>query len=1151
MMEDAGADFFNQIEEEEEFCCNRVRKCHPLLSSSGILQPTPLAPPFSSSSSSSSTNLSNPPAAPGNPVQRCPLPPSPSSSSSSLSSSSSSKSNPPAAVPRNPTVSNPNFFHLNVSESISTKSLGLRPTIIPSLSKDAEETGVMFLLPSSPQVTITTALSDHSGPNNVAIGTMTVSPSSSNDVIIPPLKCASEIVASVESWQKTMVELVVENEQLRKQVQHLRKVLDDKETACQSAGKTRELCLDEEANNNFGLKTHLSRDDDDEVHICSLKRDFTKDLHTQQQEAFSGREHLKLSSASSEQGEQHGNNNSYEDVKLVLERMCGIESLLSMISNHVPIIIISHCDANLRYTYIKFVHKPLEHVCSQDILGLKDVDLVGVIPGALEMMEMKKEVLCTGIANRRELNIEVEADDGVGARLLVIACEPLFGNEGGVLGVATALIDVTEQAMLRERLAQMKDEVAKREVTEKKLRHAIAAADEAMEAKNSFLAVMSHEIRTPLNGVLGMAQILATTPLNSEQKELVDAMVFSGDVLLAIISDILDLSKVEAGTMELEEQGLNPRDIVKHVVRTAIAATRERNISIQAIVADDVPTLVIGDPLRIKQVITNLVFNAVKFTKRGYVKVRLRVVNHPKTSAPTQCLDNLSSFSEGYDSDHILENSVKPAAAASSSTHLALGKVDRKEISPEVRFSEQMNTVEWNPLLEGGRRDIPEDILLTVEEDKAEEQQQLLSDPNPTTSNAEGSPDIWLQYEIEDTGIGIPKGAFPLLFEKFTQVHSSTTRKYGGTGLGLAICKQLVQLMGGQILAQSEEGKGSTFTFTVRCKCPTQAIAAGPIKTVSETKLKKNLCHSTAQLHKLQAGMLNPLCSRNSAMNLQLLPRMIKSEQQETRSADSSLKLHNGNNNNNSSAFSSLGSHEKSKVLTCAAGARGGQGAFKENEGGVQWSGRWDTASNGLRRTSSGPPRIECLFMPQFEESKSLGIIESAAAPKAEKNAPLLLLAEDNKVNVMVAMSMLKRLGLAADVAYNGLEAIKALQTKCYDLVLMDICMPLMDGLEVTKHIREFERCGYWDKKIIQATSESGGASWCQPAYRQLSSTAMVVSQENFPIGGGRRHLPIVAMTANALSNCEDQCSKTGMDSFMTKPVTFKKLKDVLDHFLS
>lgn len=107
----------------------------------------------------------------------------------------------------------------------------------------------------------------------------------------------------------------------------------------------------------------------------------------------------------------------------------------------------------------------------------------------------------------------------------------------------------------------------------------------------------------------------------------------------------------------------------------------------------------------------------MKFTKRGYVKVRLRVVNHPKTSTPTQCLGNLSSFSEGYDSDHILENSGKPAAAASSSTHLALGKLDRKEKSPEVRFSEKMNTVEWNPLLEGGRRDIPEDILPTVEED--------------------------------------------------------------------------------------------------------------------------------------------------------------------------------------------------------------------------------------------------------------------------------------------------------------------------------------------------------------------------------------------------------------------------------------------------
>jgi hypothetical protein len=168
--------------------------------------------------------------------------------------------------------------------------------------------------------------------------------------------------------------------------------------------------------------------------------------------------------------------------------------------------------------------------------------------------------------------------------------------------------------------------------------------------------------------------------------------------------------------------------------------------------------------------------------------VRLRVVNHPKTSTPTQCLGNLSSFSESYDSDHILENSGKPAAAASSSTHLALGKVDRKEKSPEVRISEQMNIVEWNPLLEGGRQDIPEDILPTVEEHvqdatttqgntvedvklvrkaektkatlghvmpkEAEEQQQFLSDPNPTTSNSQGSPDVWLQYEIEDTGIG-------------------------------------------------------------------------------------------------------------------------------------------------------------------------------------------------------------------------------------------------------------------------------------------------------------------------------------------------------------------------------------------------------------
>ena len=162
------------------------------------------------------------------------------------------------------------------------------------------------------------------------------------------------------------------------------------------------------------------------------------------------------------------------------------------------------------------------------------------------------------------------------------------------MGVINVRVDITEETATRERMTKLREEIAVREATEKELRRTIKLADEALAAKNNFLAVMSHEIRTPLNGVLGMVQVLATTDLDEEQKELVEAMVFSGDVLLAIISDILDLSKLESTQVELEERELQPRDLVKHVVSTAIAATRGRDIRIEGQVADSVPLAVRG-----------------------------------------------------------------------------------------------------------------------------------------------------------------------------------------------------------------------------------------------------------------------------------------------------------------------------------------------------------------------------------------------------------------------------------------------------------------------------------------------------------------------------------------------------------------------------
>lgn len=446
--------------------------------------------------------------------------------------------------------------------------------------------------------------------------------------------------------------------------------------------------------------------------------------------------------------------------------------------------------------------------------GKKDTELVGLVPGALETMRIKKEVLELGLAQGKELTISM---DGFGKRWLVVACEPLRNKAGEILGVITACMDVTEQALAREKLAQMREEMAVREATEKELRRAIRLADEAMEAKNRFLAVMSHEIRTPLNGVFGMAQVLATTPLDPEQRELVSAMVFSADVLLAIISDILDLSKVEAGTMKLEERELNPRDIVKHVVRTAIAASKDRGITIQADIADDVPSMVYGDPLRIKQVITNLVFNAVKFTRKGHVKVRLHIAKFPiderETDVNLDVSDTLAKINKLGGTEGAgekIERNSSDMLRRSSLLNLGLCHIRSDE--------------SWDPLMEGGRRDLPE---LPITEDEmiemdvttqgsatgrvhnkrllkmhstgdlfqdGHEDDRRLSEGNEKTSKTSDqvSRDFWLKFEIEDTGIGIPKEALPTLFEKFTLVHSSTTRKYGGTGLGLAICKQLV-----------------------------------------------------------------------------------------------------------------------------------------------------------------------------------------------------------------------------------------------------------------------------------------------------------------------------------------------------------------------
>ncbi|KAJ7966327.1 histidine kinase 5-like [Quillaja saponaria] len=795
-----------------------------------------------------------------------------------------------------------------------------------------------------------------------------------------------------------------------------------------------------------------------------------------------------------------------EELSQILKRA---DNFLHFVLQNAPVVI-GHQDKELRYRFI-YNHFPSLH--EEDIIGRTDVEIFSG-SGVKESQDFKREVLEKGIPAKKEITFDTEL---FGAKTFLIYVEPVFSKAGEKIGINYMGMDVTDQVKRSERMAKLREEIAVQKAKETELNKTIHITEETMRAKQ-MLATMSHEIRSPLSGVVSMAEVLSTTKLDREQRQLLNVMLSSGDLVLQLINDILDLSKVESGVMKLEATKFRPRQVVKHVLQTS-AASLQKILTLEGHVADDVPVEVIGDVLRIRQILTNLVSNAIKFTHEGKVGINLYVVRDPSFGK-----------AEGYHQ--------KSADKKTDSMNEQKGQ---KCLPPSQASSDQKG--------HGGEKHGDATPAKTESSVNGDCEGQLHS--TETT--------VWVQCDVYDTGIGIPENALPTLYKRYMQVSADHARKYGGTGLGLAICKQLVELMGGRLTVSSKEHCGSTFTFILPYKVSTTSDNSDDPDELSDMDNHNDVDDDTTEgFFQFQPRTLGSLFSSNgSGRATKLLPHNI---------AYTNSYNFNGFSDNAHSFPSSKIRSKETVSLEDASSMVDVTPEISESESSVSHSPEPEI-ENGLCSyqqyqenrncqfqipstsssqfsaacrevavaTNTGEPQLTCQSQEKSDSMSQYVNGSTAEVPKPILG-PRILLVEDSKINVMVTQSMMKQLGHSIDIVNNGIEAVQAVQRCSYDLILMDVCMPVMNGLQATRIIRSFEETGNWD-----AASKAGIERFA-PKHESLHNNEGSLHST--------KPIPIIALTANALSESAEECYANGMDSFVSKPVTFQKLKQCLEEYL-